>query len=123
MLPVINLYQFLNWRYPGGSGYVPIDTQLIIQLTRNAFVRRQIYLPILLFLGVQLLSAQTLDPSYHTYTEINAYLDSLAQVPAFQPILSVVQIGQSNNYNLPLKAVKISDNPTEIGRASCRERV
>jgi len=90
----------------------PVDAQLVIQPTRNTFVRRQIYLPILLFLGVQLLPAQTLDPAYHTYMEINAYLDSLAQVPALQSILGVVQIGQSNTYNLPLKAVKISDNPT-----------
>lgn len=63
-------------------------------------------------IGLQNLSAQTLDARYHTYEEINAYLDSLSQIPLLQGILSVQEIGRSNNENLPIMAAKLSDNPT-----------
>jgi len=75
-------------------------------------VRTTILPIIILLLGLQSLPAQTLDSRYHTYEEVNAYLDSLSQIPLLQGILSVQEIGMSNNENLPIMAAKLSDNPT-----------
>ncbi len=53
-----------------------------------------------------------IDTRYHTYAEIVAYLDSLQQIPAYNDILDVREIGRSNNEDLPIYAIKLSDNPT-----------
>lgn len=75
-------------------------------------MRKIFLLSTLLLIGLQTLKAQALDSRYHTYEEINAYLDSLSQIPLLQGILSVQEIGRSNNENLPIMAAKLSDNPT-----------
>ncbi|NQV14017.1 T9SS type A sorting domain-containing protein [bacterium] len=49
---------------------------------------------------------------YHTYEEIITYLDSIQEIPAYDVILDVIEIGRSNNEDLPIYAVKLSDNPT-----------
>jgi len=53
-----------------------------------------------------------LDSNFHTYDEIVSYLDSVDQVPELESILEVYEIGYSTNEDLPIKAIKISDNPT-----------
>jgi len=53
-----------------------------------------------------------IDPRYHTYEEVVAYLDSIQQIPTYASILDVREIGRSNNEDLPIYAVKLSDNPT-----------
>ncbi|MCF7796840.1 MAG: T9SS type A sorting domain-containing protein [Lentisphaeria bacterium] len=75
---------------------------------------RNIFLPLLLLLFVVLKPAtgQALDPRYHTYEEVNAYLDSLSQIPLLQNILTVEEIGRSSNENFPIMVAKLSDNPT-----------
>ena len=72
---------------------------------------------LLLVLGVSL-SAQfqfrdsVIDSRYHTYEEILTYMDSIQQIPAYEAILDVREIGRSNNEDLPIYAIKLSDNPT-----------
>lgn len=53
-----------------------------------------------------------IDTRYHTYEEIVAYMDSIQQIPAYNAILDVREIGRSNNEDLPIYAIKLSDNPT-----------
>ena len=53
-----------------------------------------------------------INPRYHTYEEILVYLDSIQQIPAYSAILDVREIGRSNNEDLPIYAIKLSDNPT-----------
>ena len=53
-----------------------------------------------------------IDTRYHTYAEIVAYMDSVQQIPAYNAILDVREIGRSNNEDLPIYAIKLSDNPT-----------
>jgi len=72
---------------------------------------------LLLLITVQVRSADivtdsVIDTRYHTYAEVVAYLDSIQQIPAYNAILDVRQIGISNNEELPIYAVKFSDNPT-----------
>ena len=57
-----------------------------------------------------LLFAQALDSRYHTLPEIEALLDSLDQIEAYDNIYHLETIGYSTHENLPIKAVKISDN-------------
>lgn len=74
---------------------------------------RNIFLPLMLLLMVlKPVAGQTLDSRYHTYEEVNAYLDSLSQIPLLQNILTVQEIGQSSNEDFPIMAAKLSDNPT-----------
>lgn len=53
-----------------------------------------------------------IDARYHTYEEIVAYMDSIQQIPAYEAILDVREIGRSSNEDLPIYAIKLSDNPT-----------
>ena len=53
-----------------------------------------------------------IDPRYHTFDEIVTYMDSIQQISAYAPILDVREIGRSSNEDLPIYAVKLSDNPT-----------
>ncbi|MBT4035942.1 MAG: T9SS type A sorting domain-containing protein [Candidatus Marinimicrobia bacterium] len=53
-----------------------------------------------------------IDTRYHTYAEVVAYMDSVQQIPAYNAILDVREIGRSNNEDLPIYAIKLSDNPT-----------
>ncbi len=57
-----------------------------------------------------MISGQVLDPRYHTLPEIETLLDSLDQVEAYNNIYHLETIGYSSQENLPIKAVKISDN-------------
>ena len=58
-------------------------------------------------------NAQALDSRYHTFPEIQEFLDSLDQISDFNSIYRVDTIGYSSQDQLPIFAVKISDN-TEI---------
>ena len=53
-----------------------------------------------------------IDTRYHTYEEIVAYMDSVQQISRYNAILDVREIGRSNNEDLPIYAIKLSDNPT-----------
>ena len=57
-----------------------------------------------------LLDAQALDSRYHTFSEIQEFLDSLNQISDFNSIYRVDTIGYSSQEQLPILAVKISDN-------------
>ena len=61
------------------------------------------------FLGGFLFS-QSLDERYHSYPEILSLIDSLSNVEEYQNILLVDTIGYSSLENIPIVAVKISDN-------------
>ena len=66
-----------------------------------------------LFAGSQsLMLDSVIDTRFHTYEEIVAYLDSIQEIPAYNAILDVREIGRSNNEDLPIYAIKLSDNPT-----------
>jgi len=75
-------------------------------------------LSIALFFSATSVSSQSLlrdsviDTRYHTYEEIVAYMDSIQQISAYDAILDVREIGRSNNEDLPIYAIKLSDNPT-----------
>ena len=75
-------------------------------------------LNIVLLFSAMSVSAQSflresvIDSRYHTYEEIVAYMDSIQQIPAYNAILDVREIGRSNNEDLPIYAIKLSDNPT-----------
>lgn len=58
------------------------------------------------------LRESVIDSAYHTYEEVNAILDSLADLPELESVIEVMEIGRSTNEDLPIKAIKISDNPT-----------
>ncbi len=64
---------------------------------------------IILF-SLTMVGAQTLDERYHTYDEIIELLDSLSSVESYQDWFLVDTIGYSNQENIPILAVKISDN-------------
>ena len=57
-----------------------------------------------------LLDAQALDSRYHTFPEIQEFLDSLNQISGFNSVYKVDTIGYSSQEQLPIIAVKISDN-------------
>jgi len=59
---------------------------------------------------IVLIDAQTLDSRYHTFPEIQGFLDSLNQISDFNSIYRVDTIGYSGQEELPIIAVKISDN-------------
>jgi len=54
--------------------------------------------------------SQALDLRYHTLDEINELLDSLNLIQEYDNIYHLETIGYSNHEDLPIKAVKISDN-------------
>ncbi|MBT4249403.1 T9SS type A sorting domain-containing protein [bacterium] len=62
-----------------------------------------------IFLG-GVLSSQPLDERYHSYPEILSLIDSLSNIEEYQNILLVDTIGYSSLENIPIVAVKISDN-------------
>ena len=64
-------------------------------------------LPIMLFLP---LYAQSLDGRYHTTEEIYSYLDSLDQLEELEGWFHLDTIGFSTQENIPILAVRISDN-------------
>ena len=55
-------------------------------------------------------NAQALDSRYHTFPEIQEFLDSLNQISDFNSVFRVDTIGYSSQEQLPIFAVKISDN-------------
>ena len=57
-----------------------------------------------------LIDAQALDSRYHSFPEIQEFLDSLNQIDDFNSIYRVDTIGYSGQEQLPIFAVKISDN-------------
>ena len=59
---------------------------------------------------IVLLDAQALDSRYHTFPEIQEFLDSLNQISDFNSVYRVDTIGYSSQEQLPIFAVKISDN-------------
>ena len=65
---------------------------------------------ILLFLISSTLFSEELDSRYHSYQEINAYLDSLNNIESISNLVKVDTIGYSTQENLPILAIKISDN-------------
>ena len=71
---------------------------------------RQLYKLILFILSISFSSSQGLDPAYHSNIEINKLLDSLSNLQQYEDIFSLDTIGFSSNENLPILAVKISDN-------------
>ncbi|MFQ6606774.1 MAG: M14 family zinc carboxypeptidase [Fidelibacterota bacterium] len=59
-----------------------------------------------------LVFSQALDPRFHTWPEIQAFLDSLDQDPNYETLFRVDTIGYSTQEQLPILAAKISDNVT-----------
>lgn len=70
---------------------------------------------VLFFLGLfpVFVSSQVLDPRFHTWPEIQAFLDSLDQDPTYETLFRVDTIGYSTQEQLPILAAKISDNVTD----------
>jgi hypothetical protein len=56
------------------------------------------------------LHAQPLDPRYHSWPEIQTFLDSLSQIPEYETLFRVDTIGYSTRDQLPLLAAVISEN-------------
>ncbi len=65
---------------------------------------------ILLLILFSSLSSQSLDERYHTTDEIYSFLDSLTQLEELQGWIHLDTIGFSTQDNIPILAVKISDN-------------
>ena len=59
------------------------------------------------------LSAETLDPRFHSFDEIKSFLDSLDQLEEYEDLFRVDTLGYSGHEALPILAVKISDNVQE----------
>lgn len=71
---------------------------------------------ILLWMSVftfSVMFGQTLDPRYHTLSEINAYLESLDQTPEYDSFFRLDTIGYSTQESLPIIAANISANVHE----------
>ena len=68
-------------------------------------------LGIILFL-IRVVHSESLDDRYHSYGEIVSLIDSLSNVEDYQNIMLVDTIGYSSLENIPIIAVKISDNVT-----------
>ena len=66
-----------------------------------------IYSVIFLF---SIVYSQPLDERYHTYDEIIDLVDSLSNIESYQDWFKVDTIGYSSQDNIPILAVKISDN-------------
>nr|MCS5550033.1 M14 family zinc carboxypeptidase [Gammaproteobacteria bacterium] len=65
------------------------------------------YLVIFLF---PVVFTQPLDDRYHTYDEIINLVDSLSSIESYQDWFMVDTIGYSSQDNIPIIAVKVSDN-------------
>ena len=65
---------------------------------------------ILLLMISSIIFSQELDSRYHSSQEINAYLDSLNNIESISNLMKVDTIGFSTQENLPILAIKISDN-------------
>ena len=72
----------------------------------STIYNKLIIIPVLVFF----IQGQALDPRFHTYPEIQSLLDSLSAVVEYQDIFRVDTIGYSQRDQLPILAVKISDN-------------
>lgn len=72
----------------------------------KSIYNKLIIIPVLVFF----IWGQALDPRFHTYPEILSMLDSLSAVAEYQDIFRVDTIGYSQHDQLPILAVKISDN-------------
>ena len=72
----------------------------------TSIYNKLIIIPVLVFF----IQGQALDPRFHTYPEIQSLLDSLSAVVEYQDIFRVDTIGYSQRDQLPILAVKISDN-------------
>ena len=66
-----------------------------------------IYSVIFLF---SIVFSQSLDERYHTYDQIIDLVDSLSNIESYQEWFKVDTIGYSSQDNIPILAVKISDN-------------
>ena len=66
---------------------------------------------IILFL-IGVVHSESLDDRYHSYGEIVSLIDSLSNIEEYQNIMLVDTIGYSSLENIPIIAVKISDNVT-----------
>ena len=66
---------------------------------------------IILFL-IKVVHSESLDDRYHSYGEIVSLIDSLSNIEEYQNIMLVDTIGYSSLENIPIIAVKISDNVT-----------
>ncbi len=64
-----------------------------------------------IFSGLALLGQEIPDPAFHSYTEIQRLLDSLADAPQYSSILRVIELGRTGTENLPIRAVRLSFNP------------
>lgn len=65
---------------------------------------------IIIILFLSLISAQQIDSRYHSTEEIYSYLDSLNNIQELNDWIMIDTIGYSSQENIPLIAIKISDN-------------
>ena len=70
----------------------------------------KIFTIILFLIGV--VHSESLDDRYHSYGEIVSLIDSLSNIEEYRNIMLVDTIGYSSLENIPIIAVKISDNVT-----------
>ena len=68
---------------------------------------RNLILIYALFISI---NAQALDDRYHSFVEIQNFLDSLSQISDYNSEYKLYQLGYSGEEELPIYAVKISDN-------------
>ena len=61
-------------------------------------------------LSFSIVQANMIDSRYHSYEEIVSMIDSLSEIEAYDDYLMVDTIGYSSQDNIPIIAVKISDN-------------
>ena len=62
------------------------------------------------FLSSSIVQANMIDSRYHSYEEIVSMIDSLSDIEAYDNYFMVDTIGYSSQDNIPIIAVKISDN-------------
>jgi hypothetical protein len=65
---------------------------------------------VLFILFLSVISAQQIDNRYHSTQEIYSYLDSLDNIEELNDWLMIDTIGFSSQENIPIIAIKISDN-------------
>ena len=65
-----------------------------------------------IFFLIGVVHSESLDDRYHSYGEIVSLIDSLSNIEEYQNIMLVDTIGYSSLENIPIIAVKISDNVT-----------
>ncbi len=63
-----------------------------------------------IFLCISIVYGQALDERYHNYDDVLDLLDSLSNIESYQDWFMVDTIGYSTQENIPILAVKISDN-------------